>query len=864
MVKLGRDKKLGIIGEAKFMHEKAFDIRLLEIFTHERPGTSDEREQLKRITLELGDSIYIEAVYLLTHKIIKDSCRAKAIYSEVINHRDSLTQQLARFVSIQVAALDYSQNVLNLLRHPTIMEESKIDELAKEVVKDQKTGAFDSSLLDKDLKLEGERFRRYHTPCSLIFGDIDDFKKINDRYGHAVGDQVLKKIGDIFGKHLRKLDTLYRYGGDEFVVLLPNTGQTHAVDYALHINNIIHKTRLKVMKKCLSMSMGIATFGFEGIQNNKSLLKAADDALRSAKQKSKGSISVFNKQIESAVEQKIQPDVRKKLIKKRTVLRAKSLVPGLLAGQAFQYRDIMTRRLVVYDLEKDQLDSEVQRIFDALQKVDQDLDKMKQRVEKQIDVQQAAIFEVHRTILKDQALVCEIERELRDRMVNAELVVRDIFKRWEKKFKISESQQIREKADDIKDIGKRLLRVLLGIDCNALQKIPKNSIVFAARLLPSDTVHLDSEQVNGIVTQEAGHNSHVTILARALNVPLVSKVGSRMEQVPEGAPVVLDGQKGIVIIHPTAAEYESAVSYQKEENHKQASQAKIAASLRLSVDNEPIKVKANASSKDEAQLAKKINADGIGLFRMEQIYMSQQSLPTEEVLYDALNIALKPMKKKEITVRLLDIGADKTLPYIQMTEERNAALGTRGVRLLLQFQDLLEVQLRVLLRLSSEFKIRIMIPMVTIKQDVTAVKKILINEMNKLNQKKRIFDKNIALGTMIETPASVMGISEILPLVDFVSIGTNDLAQYLMVADRENANVLNYYGAGNQYILKWVKEIIEKADKVGKECEICGELSADLDYTAKFLKAGLRSFSVSPHLVPQLKIKIHELTNKQN
>ncbi len=540
-------------------------------------------------------------------------------------------------------------------------------------------------------------------------------------------------------------------------------------------------------------------------------------------------------------------------------MKGVALASGMAAGRAFHYRDILTRKLEIYDLKADQVEGEWRRILRAIEKVEKDLTFVKKGVQREIGSKHAAIFDVHKTILKDLGLLKEIEKELKDRQINAEQIVRDVFRRWEKKLKIADAKEIQEKADDIADIGRRLLRVLTGVEGTILSKLPYRSILFAKRLLPSDTVSLDRKKTLGIVTEQGGQTSHAAVLARALGVPMVSKIDTNLDRVPQGAPTAIDGDTGTVIVYPEKKELIHFGPEMKKRLIEELRLAKRLAGKPLKIRGRLFTIKANVASPEEVVLAQKYGCEGIGLYRIESLYMLSKSLLSEDYLYEVLAKALKPIQGKEITLRLLDLGGDKTLPYLDLNEKIDSPLGLRGVRLLLKFSNLLETQLKVFLRLSAEFKIRILVPMVSIPEDMTGIRKILDQEKEKLKGAKQPFNEKIPLGAMIETPSAVLALEELIRASDFLSIGTHDLLQYTMAADREQANVASYYEAGKRLILKRLKQIAEKAAEAGIGCELCGELAGNLEFTEELVNCGLENYSVIPHLIPGLKNKLLNL-----
>jgi phosphotransferase system enzyme I (PtsI) len=690
----------GIRAETKFMQEREFNVALLEVFVGQRTGTLEEQQAIRKLKRKLGAKIYVESVYLLTHKLIPKEKEAKQVFQDILRHQMEIGAVLGRPVGVQVAALDYMQNILSVLEKPLVMEEAK---------------------------------------------------------------------------------------------------------------------SLKIASRSRSAR---EEFSEEG----------------------------------SALEQ-VSP------MRGRISLQGRPVVPGLGFGHAFKYQDILSRELAVYDIKDTQIDPELQRLEAAMQRVEADLVCMKDTVERQVDSDQAAIFDAHRLMLRDPTLATEIEEELRSERVNVEHAVKWVFRRWERKFKDSTNVEIRARSTDVADIGRRLLKQPLGIHGNALTKLPAGSVIFAKRLLPSDTVHLDRKNARGIVTEEGGPNSHVAVLASAFHIPLISGIGIDLDGVPNRAPVIMDGASGKIVLRPSKSEWARFEERRKSEDEQDTALVRCASELPPDKEGRRFIVDANVASLEECQLARKYGCDGIGLYRIEQIYMSSSVMPTEEALFDSLKSSLTVLKNKTVTLRLLDVGGDKTLPYIDLVERTNPALGLRGVRLLLKYPNLLQTQLRVILRLSALFSLRILVPMVTLAQDLVQVRKVLDEEKDKLHETNISFDDKIPLGAMIETPSSVLAIDSILSVCDFLSVGTNDLLQFVMAADRENMNVSDYYEAGNPLILRWIAEVAEKADQACKDCEVCGELAGDLNHTEELLRAGIRHYSVVPHLVPRLKEKIYSLAD---
>ena len=541
------------------------------------------------------------------------------------------------------------------------------------------------------------------------------------------------------------------------------------------------------------------------------------------------------------------------------IIEGEGIVSGFAVGKVFYYQDILTRELELWNINENQIEGEVQRLQNAIDKVHIDLSDLKSKVTSEIDAKHAEIFSVHQLILKDVELLKEIEKELKDKLLNAEQIVQNVFQRWEQKLRGAKNNIFQDRANDIADVGRSLLKTLIGINKNNLSTLPIDAVIFAPRLLPSDTALLNIKNAKAIVTVEGSQNSHTAILARALNIPYVTKINIPIASLPAGTQVIVDGENGRVIINPHPAELKS---YPQLIRRRLQSKQKIIHQLKdipLKKNNKLIRVCANVSSEKEFEMAKILGADGIGLFRTEAFYMSKNSFPTEKELYTYMEKTLNQVSNQEVSLRLLDIGGDKTLPFLNLVELKNPALGLNGIRLLLKYPHLLEIQLRVFLRLSAKFNVNVLVPMVSLPKDMKELHQFLSQEKEKLVKDGLPFNSKLPIGAMIETPAALIAIDELLEYCDFLSFGTNDLVQYVMAAGREKPDVADYYEAGNHLILPALKQVIIKAQEKGKECNICGELAGNLNFTADLLSIGIRNFSVQPSLIPHIKKKIHYL-----
>jgi len=545
--------------------------------------------------------------------------------------------------------------------------------------------------------------------------------------------------------------------------------------------------------------------------------------------------------------------------KKQIIIKGKSISSGHALGKAFVYKDVLTRNLYFYSIERKDVENELNRIKYAFNQVLSDVKKLEKNVKDELGKEQADIFKVHAEILKDKTLLKEIEKELKNELVNAEHAVRNVFRKWANRFKVSENDVVKSKADDLEDLSRKILCSFMDCDINVLENVPPESIIVAKRLLPSDTVRLKRKNVKGIIVEQGSAVSHSAIIARSLGVPAVTDVENAISTIKPGEKLILDGYKGTVIQNPTEQEiktYKKIVQSMQKMETKLIRRAKNVAKTR---DKKLVKVYANVASKEDVKIAANRGYDGVGLLRIEQLYMSSKILPDEKYLIRNLSGIVGSIKKKVVTIRLLDIGADKNLPYIEIEDEPSPVLGLRGVRLLLKYTNLLRTQLKAAIILAKDHNIRVLVPIVTFHDEMEEIRDIAKDCMKEIKNDHGIKIKKVKIGAMIETPAAVENIDRIAEVSDFISIGTNDLIQYSVAAGRNNPSVSEYYEQGAGLAMKYIKRIVKVADRHGIECSVCGEMASDLKWVKPFIKTGVKALSVSPYLIPLVKDDIRKI-----
>lgn len=526
--------------------------------------------------------------------------------------------------------------------------------------------------------------------------------------------------------------------------------------------------------------------------------------------------------------------------------------PGIVEGRAFVYHERLAATPTPYEIAKDQVENEMGRVEKAMESVLGDLRTSTRRMEQRVDTKLAGVFKAHGAILKDPVLRREIRQEVEE-LVNAEHALSRVFRRWERKFGDMTDQTLRQRAEDVADLGRRLLREMAGVETTPLEKMPTGRILVARRLLPSDTVALPRRSVLGIVVEFGGPGSHAALLARGMGIPTVAQVPKVTEQIVDGDLLIVDGFAGEVIVRPdpsTRRRYREKVAglqaTMSEPHRRRHEPAKTS-------DGTSIRVLANVGGYEDVVAAAECGAEGVGLCRLEQLYLARKVPPTSEELLGELREIFAPLKGKPVTVRLLDLGGDKPVPFLKLPPEDNPLLGRRGVRLLLSYPDLITTQLRALLALSREQEVHILVPMVTLVEDIAQIRQRLIAVAKEMGQEQLPL-----LGAMIETPAAALTVPEIIRHADFLSIGTNDLTQYTMAAGREDPLVSDYFVQDHPAVLRLLGMVVEEAG--GIPVEVCGELGGQLGAVATLLKLGIRALSVAPPLVPGIKQAVREVS----
>lgn len=515
---------------------------------------------------------------------------------------------------------------------------------------------------------------------------------------------------------------------------------------------------------------------------------------------------------------------------------------GYAIGYAFIKKD---EEVKIEERIVENIDEELARLKAATDATRAQLEKIKDKAEKEMGAEKAAVFESHMMLLDDPEFTGAIEMNVSNNKVNAEKALNDVLDMYVAIFGSMEDEYMKERIADVKDVGARILKNLAGVDTEGLASVGENTIVIAHDLTPSDTAQLDRSKVVAFLTNIGGRTSHSAIMARTLEIPAVVGLGTITEDVKNGDLLIVDGNTGDVIVNPdeaTVKEYEA----KKEAYLKEKEELKKLIDVKVKTKSgKRIEVCGNIGKPEDVDAVMANGADGVGLFRTEFLYMDRDDMPSEEEQYEAYKYVAEKVGEKLGIVRTLDIGGDKKLSYLPLPEEENPFLGYRAIRLCLDRKDIFKVQLRAILRGSAHGNLAIMFPMISSLEEFFQAKEVLAECMAELKAEGKAYNENIKTGIMVEIPAAAVMADEFAKHVDFFSIGTNDLIQYTLAADRMNEKISYLYNPMHPAVLRLIKMTIDAAHKEGKFCGMCGEMAGDERATAKLVEMGLDEFSMS-------------------
>lgn len=510
-------------------------------------------------------------------------------------------------------------------------------------------------------------------------------------------------------------------------------------------------------------------------------------------------------------------------------------------------------------------EAEVDKFNEAVEKFIQETNELVDKLSQKLngDDKNALVLKNQEYLIRDPEFTSGVISAITNDKLNAEAAVEDTCEMLKNIFLSFDNDTMTQRVADIEDMKQRLIAIMQGQKHIDLTKLSDNTVIIADEIHPSMTANMDTEHIAGIISEKGGDTSHASILARALEIPAVLSVKDICSKIAEGEEVIVDGAYGEVFVNPTPITLKIYNKKKKAYDERVKELKKYIDKQTVTRDGRKVMLAANIGNADEAAKAVKAGAEGVGLFRTEFLFMNKQALPTEEEQYNEYKKAAVVLDGRQLTIRTLDIGGDKDIPYMGLTKELNPFLGYRAIRFCLDRVDIFTTQLRAVLRASAYGNIRIMIPMITSVTEVQAVKKIINGICRDLDKKDIKYDKDIKIGVMIETPAAAIMADVLAHEVDFFSIGTNDLTQYTLAVDRGNENVAYLYSALNPAVIRSIKHIIECAHNAGIEAGMCGEAAADERMIPLLLNFGLDEFSVTVSRVLETRKEIASWSSKE-
>ncbi len=516
--------------------------------------------------------------------------------------------------------------------------------------------------------------------------------------------------------------------------------------------------------------------------------------------------------------------------------------PGLAIAQAIILKPetyIPAKSLV------EQPELEAQRFRNAVREAREEIERIRAATEEKLGSEKAEIFEGHLLILEDPDLIDVIADKIGAESVNAEYALYEVSQSFIEALSRMEDELLRERAADVRDVCGRVMNRLRGVETVDLSQLRDECIIIAADLTPSDTAQLNLEAVRGFVTEIGSRTSHSAIMARSLDIPAIVGVGPDIRKIQAGATVVMDASEGLIVVDPNPEELALVREKKAKHDKRKAELAQWVNRPTVTLDGHRIELAANIGNLEDVRKALENGAEGIGLFRTEFLYMGRSVLPTEEEQFNSYKFVLEKMAGKPVVIRTLDIGGDKELPYLDLPKESNPFLGQRALRLCLERQDVFRTQLRALLRASRYGNLKIMFPMIAVLDELLEAKRILEEEKQKLMASGVEVASSMEVGMMIEVPSAAISADMFAKEVDFFSIGTNDLIQYTMAADRMNETVSYLYQPCHPAILRLIRSVVDAARQEGKWVGICGEMAGDLTAIPLLIGLGVHELSMS-------------------
>lgn len=526
--------------------------------------------------------------------------------------------------------------------------------------------------------------------------------------------------------------------------------------------------------------------------------------------------------------------------------------PGVVFGKAL----VLKEEPIVLNTQKisaEQVDAEKAKFFAGREKAAAQLTAIKEKARRTLGEEKEAIFEGHLMILEDEELEEEILGYLEEHLVTADVATSKIIDMQVAMLADIDDEYLKERAGDIRDIGNRLLRNILNMHIVDLGDIQEEAILIAYDLTPSETAQLNLDKVLGFITDIGGRTSHTSIMARSLELPAIVGTNNITSLVNTGDLIILDATNNQIHINPSNEQVEAFKAQQAKEQAEKAELAKLKDLPAETLDGHRIEVVGNIGTIRDVEGVLRNGGEGVGLYRTEFLFMDRNHLPTEDEQFEAYKEVVEAMGGKLVVLRTMDIGGDKELPYLDLPKEMNPFLGWRAVRIGLDRREILDTQLRAVLRASAFGKLAVMFPMIISVEEIRELKGIVTTLKEQLRAEGKAFDENIQIGVMVETPSAAVNARHLAKEVDFFSIGTNDLTQYTLAVDRGNELIAHLYNPLTPSVLNLIKQVIDASHAEGKWTGMCGELAGDVRATALLLGMGLDEFSMSGISVPHVK-----------
>lgn len=548
------------------------------------------------------------------------------------------------------------------------------------------------------------------------------------------------------------------------------------------------------------------------------------------------------------------------MIKQQVKLRGIGVSPGIAWGRACIFGT--PPKIIPRKIRVGQVARELSRLSQAIEMARRQLEELKDRISSQVSTNDANIFDAYLLFLNDPVFLAQIQKKLVEQRINVEAAVDAVIQESIAAFSSTKDNYLKERIQDIRDVGRRILDNLIGYTQECLIGEESELIIVAPEITPSQAAGLNTSQIKGLITEKGGPTSHAAILARSLGIPLVSGIPNIAHNIEVSSQILMNGTTGEVIINPTARQIENYRALVKVLEEQKKREKKIVGLPAVTLDGHKVQLMANIRTEEDIELAQMFHAEGIGLYRTEIHFIDRTDYPSEEEQFEHYHAIVARMAPFPVTIRTMDLGGDKFSPFFNGNHryrERNPYLGLRAIRLSLRQPEIFKQQLRAVLRASAFGKVKILLPMIASVEEILQVKRLINQAMRELDQRELVYDPHLEIGAMIEIPSAALAIHAILKEVDFISIGTNDLIQYTLAVDRSNAQVSDLYEPLHPAVLQLLKMIADAAKQAGKEVSICGEMAGDVRYTKLLIGLGFNQLSMSSFFIPQVKRVIRSI-----